>query len=114
MIVQAMVVEVAMEEEEANHKVVRKKEKQAMAVTKVAEEAREAEEVKSHLMTLMTQTEPFPEMNGISSKDIGSIYGTRGARRMALQQQAMDKDMAGKLLTCRPGQSRHCSKQHQS
>jgi len=47
MIVQAMVVEAAMEEEEANHKVVRETEKQAVVVAKVVEEAREAEEVES-------------------------------------------------------------------
>jgi len=61
-------------------------------------------------LTCLTQTAPFPETSGTSSKDTGNIYGIRGIKRVALQQQAVDEGMEERPLTCRPDQSKHCSK----
>jgi len=48
-------------------------------------------------LTCRIQTALFPEKNGISSKDTGSIYGTRGIKRATPKQQAKDEVKAGGL-----------------
>jgi len=97
------VVELAEEEEEVNHEVVKAKEKEAEEAAKEAVEVRVAEEAVSCSMELTYQipTTHSPEKNGINSKDNTSISGTRGTKRAIPQQQARDEGKAERPQICR-------------
>jgi len=110
---QAKVVELAEEEEEVDHEVVKAKEKEAKEATKEAVEVRAAEEAMSCSMELMYQipTAHSPEKNGINSKDNITISGTRGTKRAISQQQAGDEGKAKKPQICRQDRFKPCSRQ---
>ncbi len=110
---QAKAVELAEEEEKADHKVVKVKEKEAKEVAKEAVEARAVEEAMWCSMGLMywIPTARFPAKNGINLKVNITISGIRGTRRTTPRQQVGDEGKVEKPQICRQGQFKLCSRQ---